>query len=283
MVTESDETNNSRTETLPVPTPPPPCEVTPTFTPSPTPTGTPIALIGPYAVTLVGYGVLDIRSGPGVGNPVVGSFARDAVNVMRTGPSQQADAAEWVEVLLPDGISTGWVDFNHLTEYIPRESFCADTRILPLIEQLKQSMTLSDGASLGPLVSPKHGFHLNYWASSNTVNYTSATVQTVFTDPQVMDWGSGGGSGVVDTGTFAQIVQPQMVDVLNSAYQLNCDALSYGGTYTNVTAYTQTNIHFYSVVKPPTMVMDWKVWLIRVEYVNGQPYLFGAVHYVWEP
>ena len=283
LVVESDETNNSRSEWVPVATPPLPCTDTPTFTPSPTPTATqtPAALLGPYAVTLAG--VLDIHSGPGVGNPVVGSFTRDAVNVMRTGPSQPADGAEWVEVLLPDGINRGWVNSYYLTEYVTRETFCADTHIAPLIDQLKQAMTFSNGALFGSLVSPKHGFNLNYWPSSNTINYTSTTAPTVFTDPQVMDWGSGGGSGVVDTGTFAQVVQPQMVDVLNSAYQLNCDALSYGGTYTNVTAYTNTNIHFYSVAQPPTTVMDWKVWLVRIEYVNGQPYLFGAVHYVWEP
>lgn len=283
MVAESDETNNARTEMVPVPTPPLPCTEIPTFTPSPTPTGTPVALVGPYAVTLAG--VLDIRSGPGVGNPVIGSFARNAVNVMRTGPSQQADGAEWVEVMTPDGIGTGWVNFNYLTEYVSRETFCADTRIPTLIEQLRQSMTLSHGALLGSLASPKHGFNLNYWPSSNTVNYTSGTVPTVFTDPHVVDWGSGGGSGIVDTGTFVQIVQPQFIDVLNSAYQLNCDALSYGQSYTNVLSYTNTNIHYYSVVKPPTpgIDFDWKVWLIRIEYVSGQPYLFGAVHYVWEP
>jgi len=144
-------------------------------------------------------------------------------------------------------------------------------------------MTQSNGALFGSLVSPKHGMNLNYWPSSDTINYTSTTAQTVFTDPHVISWGSGGGSGIVDIGTFAQIVQPQWVDVLNSAYQLNCDALSYGQTYTNVWGYANTNIHYYSVVKPPTMVMDWKIWLIRIEYENGQPYLFGAVHYVWEP
>jgi len=76
-----------------------------------------------------------------------------------------------------------------------------------------------------------------------------------------------------------------MVDVLNSNYQLNCDEIVYGASYTNVLQYqyTNTDIHFYSVIKPPTVVMDWKVWLVRIEYVNGQPYLFGTVHYVWEP
>jgi hypothetical protein len=280
MVVESDETNNSYAGMLPIPTPPLPCTVTPTFTPS----STPVALMGPYAVTLVALNdVLNIRSGAGVSNPVIGSFARDAINVMRTGPSQQADGAEWVEVLMPDGVNKGWVNFKYLTEYVSRETFCADTRIAPLIGQLKQAMTTSNGALLGTLVSPKHGLNMNYWASSETVNYTSVTAQTVFADPQVTSWGSGGGSGLDDTGTFTQIVQPQMVDVLNSAYELNCDALSYGQTYTNVVSYTNTNIHYYSVVKPPTMVMDWKVWLIRIEYVDNSPYLFGAVHYVWEP
>ena len=284
MIAESDESNNSFTGMLPIPTAPLPCTVTPTFTPSPTPTGTPIPLTGPYAVTFVAPNdVLNIRSGAGASNPIIGSFAREAVNVMRTGPSQQADGTEWVEVLMPDGVNKGWVNSNYLTEYVSRETFCTDTRIPPLIEQLKQAMTSSNGTLLGSLVSPKHGLNMNYWASSNTVNYTSTTAQTVFTDPQVINWGSGGGSGIDDKGTFAQIVQPQFVDVLNSAYQLNCDEIIYGRSYTNVMQYADTNIHFYSVVKPPTMVMDWKVWLIRIEYVNGQPYLFGAVHYVWEP
>lgn len=279
-VTESDESNNSFAGMLAIPTPPPPCAVPPTFTPSPTPS----TLIGPYAVVLVASSdVLNIRSGPGVANPIIGSFARDAANVMRTGPSQQADGAEWVEVLLPDGVSRGWVNFRYLTEYVPRETFCADARIVPLIGQLRQAVTASDGMLLGPLVSPKHGWNVNFWPSSETVSYTSAAAQTVFSDPKVVNWGSGGGSGIIDTGTFAQIVQPQMFDVLNSAYELNCDALSYGQSYTNVAGYAGTNIRFYSVARPPTNVLDWKVWLIRIEYVNGQPYLFGAVHYVWEP
>ncbi|HLO31420.1 MAG TPA: NBR1-Ig-like domain-containing protein [Anaerolineales bacterium] len=284
LVTESDETNNSRTETFIEATPPLPCTVTPTITPSPTATGTTAALLGPYAVTLVAWNdMLNIRSAPGASSPVIGSFARDAVSVMRTGPTQQAEGAQWVEVLMPDGMSKGWVNSYYLTEYVSRGTFCADARIAPLIGQLQQVMTVSNGALLGSLVSPKHGMNMNYWPSSDTLNYTSATAPTVFTDAQVINWGSGGGSGIVDTGTFSQIVQPQMVDVLNSAYQLNCDERTYGQTYPNPWRYA--NIHFYAVTKPPTpgIDFDWKVWLIGIEYVNGSPYLFGAVHYIWEP
>ncbi len=286
LITESDESNNSFTGMLAVPTPPLPCTVTPTFTPSPTPiaTQTQSALIGPYAVILVASNdVLNIRSGAGANNLLIGSFAYNATNVMRTGPLQQVAGATWAEVVLPDGVNKGWVNFKYLTEYVSHEAFCADTYVRMQIDLLRIAMRDSNGALLASLLSSKHGLNLNYWPSSTTVNYTSATVPAVFTDPQVINWGSGGGSGLDDKGTFAQIVQPQFVDVFNSAYELNCDALSFGQTYTNVVNYANSNIHFYSVVKPATNELDWKVWLIRIEYVNGAPYLFGAVHYVWEP
>lgn len=288
VIAESDESNNAYTGMLAIPTPPLPCTVTPTFTPSPTPfatqTSTQAALIGPYAVILIAPNdVLNIRSGAGVSNPLIGSFAYNATNVMRTGTTQQVAGANWAEVLLPDGVNKGWVNFKYLTEYVPHDTFCADARIAPLIGQLQQAATQSNGSLLASLLSPKHGLSLNYWPSSNTVNYAAASVQSVFTDPQVINWGSGGGSGIDNTGTFAQVVQPQLVDVLNSAYQLNCEALSYGQTYTNVVSYANSNIHYYSVVKPPVNEMDWKVWLVRIEYVNGTPYVFGAMHYMWEP
>ncbi len=237
----------------------------------------------PYAVTLISSGgTLDIYSAPGTSNSIVGSFPFDMVNIKRTGLSQLEAGSEWVEVIRPDS-GTGWVNSFYLTEYTTHEGFCADPRILPLIEQLKQSTTLSNGAQFSSLVSPKHGLNMNYWQYSATINYTTATAQTIFTDPQIIDWGSGGASGISDIGTFAQIVQPQLVDVLNSTYQLNCDDPSYASMYSNPWPYT--NIHYYAVVKPPTpdVVFDWKVWLVGFEYVNGQPYLFGTIHFVWEP
>lgn len=245
------------------------------------PGGFTAALIGPYALTLTGN-ALDIYSAPGTSNSIVGSFPTGTINIMRTGQTQLVTDSEWVEVIRPDS-GFGWVNSRYLTEYVTKETFCADSRILPLIDQLKQSMNQSNGAQFSSLINSKHGITINYWQHSDTVNYTPSTAQTVFTDPQSINWGSGGASGIVDIGTFAQIVQPQMIDVLNSTYELHCDDPSHASMYPNSWSYS--NIHYYAIVKPPTpdVVFDWKVWLVGFEYVNGQPYLFGAIHFVWEP
>ncbi|MDO9349030.1 MAG: hypothetical protein Q7T47_07065, partial [Anaerolineales bacterium] len=74
--------------------------VSTTAGPSATPRGiTPGASSGPYAVILVApTDVLNIRASAGAGNPIVGTFAATATNVMRTGPSTYVGSSLWVEV-----------------------------------------------------------------------------------------------------------------------------------------------------------------------------------------
>jgi hypothetical protein len=228
-----------------------------------------------------GQDVLVIRSDAGSSNPVVGSFAPDAINIMRTGQVKSAEGGTWVEVARPEG-GTGWVDDRYLTEYVTRDAFCSDGRVPSLITQVKQAMDGSNGPLLASLVSPKHGVRVNYWRGATPVNYTNASAQGIFADSSSINWGAGP-SGTPDVGTFAQIVQPDLAGVLASGYQLSCDDPSYADMFPHPWAYF--NIHYYAVVQPatPGNEMDWKVWLLGFEYVDGQPYLFGTVHYIWEP
>jgi photosystem II stability/assembly factor-like uncharacterized protein len=142
---------------------------------------TPTNLIGPYAVVNVAENdVLNIRAGAGVSQPILGYFITGATDVMRTGPSASADGAVWVEVRRSDGL-TGWVNSYYLTEYVTHEAFCADARIQPLLEQLKQSMGQSNGSLLGPIVSPIHGVNMHLWAYGPGVNFTQATAAGIYT------------------------------------------------------------------------------------------------------
>ena len=225
--------------------------------------------------------VLNIRSGAGTSDPVVGSFAPDAINVMRTGPTASADNMTWVEVQNPSG-GTGWVNSYYLTDYVSHDAFCADARILVLIEQLKGSMTQSNGDIFASLIG-EHGTAINFWRDVPAINFTSNTARSIFSDTTIYDWGSGPQAGPTGTnGTFAQVVQQDMLDVFKSSYQLGCDTPSYAEMFEN--PWPHTNIHYYSILKPATSeVFDWKVWLIGFEYIEGVPYLYGTVHYIWEP
>ena len=245
-------------------------------------TPTPTTLIGPYAVVNVSVSdVLNIRSGAGVSQPIIGYFASDATDVMRTGPTASVDGAVWVEVRRNDGL-VGWVNSFYLTEYLTHEAFCADTRILPLLEQLKQSMNQSNGNLLGPIVSPVHGVNMHLWAYGPGINFTQAAAAGIYTNSTVYNWG-GGPSGTPDTGTFNNVVKPKYLEALNApAMETYCDVLT--KVYPLSRPWPYPNIRFYNLYKPASdQVLDFRTLLVGIEYVNGQPYIYGMVTIIWEP
>lgn len=237
---------------------------------------------GSYAVVRVAWNdMLNIRSDAGTNYPVVGSFPRDATDIKRTGASKMVADTEWVQVKRLDG-GTGWVNSYYLTEHVTRDFFCADLRVQQSIDLVRHSINQSDGGLFASLISPKHGVEIQYWQHAPGAHYTRSAAQNVFADTAIIDWGAGP-SLVPDIGTFAQIIQPDLRVVFNSNYELKCDDPSYAYMFSE--PWPHTNIHYYSVLKPPTpeIVFDWKVWLLGFEYVDGTPYLYGTVHYVWEP
>lgn len=254
----------------------------PTATPSPTPS-TPVVLTGPYAVVRVAAGdVLNIRSAAGSTNPIVGSFAAEATNVMRTGPTQTAEGAEWVQVQNPSG-GTGWVNSSYLTEQVTHEAFCSDSRILPFIDQFKQALNSSDGNLLSTLVSPTHGVNFRLWKYSAGVDFTTNTAKNIFTDLTAYDWG-GGPSGTPDVGTFSNEVQPNYLDALNAPNrEVYCDNLT--KVFPLSDPWPNHTIRYYNIYKPatPNIYFDFRSLLIGIEFVNNQPYLYSVITIVWEP
>ena len=252
---------------------------TPSLTPSPVST-----LSGPYAVILVASNdALNIRSGPGVSYPVTGTFAYNEKNVMRTGPASTISGTLWYQVRHPLG-GTGWVNANYLTEYTQPVTFCSDTHIQPLLNQLKQAMTASDGNLFASLVSPNHGVDVRYWHSGYTVNYTSTQAAGVFTSTTQQNWGAGP-SGENTIGSFANVVQPKLLDVLNIAYELYCNDPHVATMFSEPWPAVYTNFNYYSVFKPgtPGIDLDYRQWMIGFEYVRGLPYFASMIHIVWEP
>jgi photosystem II stability/assembly factor-like uncharacterized protein len=255
--------------------------IAPTGFAPPTP---PVTPTGPYAVVgIAPNSSLNIYSAAGASNSVVGSFSSDTVNIMRTGSTATADNATWVEVQNPNG-GTGWVNSGSLTEYVTHDAFCSDTRVSILLDQLKDSISQSNGSMFAGLVSPIHGVNVHLWPNVPANNFNTTTAKNVFTSTDSLDWGTGGGrGGDPEMGTFAQVIQPKVQEVLNASnMETYCDTL------TNITdgllKWHYTNIRYYNLYKPSTDgLLDFRTWLIGFEYINGQPYLYSMVTIVWEP
>jgi hypothetical protein len=270
---------------------PSPTVVLPTLTTGPGPSATPGGAVtgstsGSYAVILVASAdVLNIRAAAGPGNPLVGSFAPTATNVMRTGPSTYVGSNLWVEVQNPSG-GTGWVNAHYLTEYVAPDPFCADGKVNTLITKLGAALTSSNGELFAPLVSPAHGLDLRLWRYETVVNYDQEHARWVFESSYVVNWGPAPGSGMDTIGPFHEAVLPLLQEVFNASYTLGCDDPGAAAAF-SLTPWPNeyANIHYYSVFKPgtPGIDLDWHIWLVGVEYVKDQPYLYAMIHCQWEP
>jgi SH3-like domain-containing protein len=227
--------------------------------------------------------VLNIRSGPGVGYSIVGSFEYNASSVMRSGSVMPVGDATWYQVQNPSG-GTGWVNSYYLSEYVPSGTFCSDTRIQSLFVQLQQAVNTSDGTLFASLVSPNHSVEVRYRTYNAAIHYTRAQAAGVFTSTAQQNWG-GGPSGLDTIGTFADVIQPKLQEVLNAAYESYCNNPRAASTFAQPWPGKYTNFNYYSLFKPgtPGVDLDYRQWMIGIEYVRGQPYLSVFIHVEWEP
>jgi hypothetical protein len=231
---------------------------------------------------------LTIRSAPGAGSSAVGSFSATATNIIRIGPSSTTDGSLWVQVQNPSG-GTGWVNSDYLTEHVASTAFCADGRISSLIKSLGKAFVTGDGVQLASLTSPAHGVTVYLWRNGNPITFDREHIRWVFDSTYEHDWGMAPDSGLETKGSFHEAVLPKLVDVFNApapGYSLTCNSLGTATQYgTEPWPNLYANINYYTVYKPgtPGVDLDWRYWLVGVEFVQGQPYIFSLIHFQWEP
>jgi hypothetical protein len=118
------------------------------------------------------------------------------------------------------------------------------------------------------------------------VNYDQEHARCVFESSYEVNWGPAPGSGLDTIGPFHVAVLPLLQEVFNASYTLGCDDPGAAAAF-SVTPWPNeyANIHYYSVYKSgtPGIDLDWRLWLVGVEYVKGQPYVFALIHFQWEP
>ena len=240
----------------------------------------------PQAVILVKQNdVLNVRKGPGVNYATVERLDPHAVNIILTGAQKIVSGSRWVKIQRPAG-GFGWVNAKYLTEYVTPAAFCGDAKVTALLANFKTAMIQQDGVLLAALTSPAHGLNVTYLRTGRTITYTPDKARWVFVSTYQANWGFHPASALEIKGSFHEEVLPKILDVLNSSYTSTCNDPATGPkNYQFYWPFEYGNINYYALLKPgtPGIDLDWRTWLVGVEYVNGQPYLFSLLHLFWEP
>jgi hypothetical protein len=173
---------------------------------------------------------------------------------------------------------------NPVTQSAPT-SFCSDGKVNGLINSFKSALQTSNGVLLVSLVSPVHGMDARLYRRGRVVNYNREHVKFLFDSTYSVNWGIAPGSGLETAGSFHELFVPALLDVFNKNYTLTCNQIQVGGT-TYQAVWPYTGINFYSVFYSGAQgngSLDWRTWLVGMDYTNGNPYLYAIMQFQWEP
>jgi uncharacterized protein YraI len=243
-----------------------------------------------YAVIFLADGeVLNVRAGPGVTNPVVGSLQANARDLIPTGKRQDVDGVTWIEIEQPEG-GEGWVSSDFLTEQATPARVCSDPQVGLLLDQFGSAVRNQDGRALAALVSPRHGLtiHHNVWNSA-VVLRDPQVFGVIFNSTTDYDWGIADGSGDPLVGPFKDIILPKLENVLLQSHTRNCNTLERGVATGGTTGfvywpYDYASLSYVAIYRPPPpdQELDWRTWVVGIEYVEGKPYLAVLIQFHWE-
>lgn len=281
-------------------TPPPTAAVSaatlpppPTIQPSPEPTTAPVIIsvtaVPPptphYRVAFVeSDDTLNVRSGPGVQNAVVGELAPDASGAQITGAGQWVSGSMWFPIAA-DGLA-GWVNGRFLTGSVESDVFCEDAAVGDLLAKLETAVANQDGALLAQLIHPDRGLRIRHAWWNPEVKITQTDAHQIFTSSASFDWGIQDGSGHSIIGPFSQDILPLLQEDLLLATETGCDEIIHGGTAGFVRLPDGYDaVHYYSLHRPGTdefAGMNWGTWVVGIEQWQGEYYLSFLVHFQWE-
>jgi len=162
--------------------------------------------------------------------------------------------------------------------------FCADPQPKALIDIFKSALQTSNGILFASLVSPLHGLELRLFRNGPIFNYDQQHAQLLFDSTDHIDWGAAP-SGWETKGSFSDVMVPALLKVFNKDYVLECNQIEIGGAKYKA-AWPYTGVNFYSIYYPGAPAnnnLDWRTWLVGMEYVGGKPYLYALMQFFWEP
>ncbi len=267
------------TDTAPVP---------PTLPPAtPTQPAPPIGpSLGVFAVVDVASDdVLNVRAGPGVAYPIVGTIPSSGMDVEMHAGGHEVSDSWWVPVQY-QGLS-GWVNSHYLARQVGRVPEAIAARAGQVIMALKER----DLAELSGLVHPDKGVRFSPYTYVRTsldsdLVFSATQVAGLWNDPTVYRWGVYDGSGEPIDLTFRECFGQFVYDVDFARPDVVGfdETIGQGNTINNIAeVYPEAVVveYHFEGFDPQYAGMDWRSLRLIFEESKGTWYLVGIVHDEW--
>ena len=231
---------------------------------------------------------LNVRSGPGVDNPVFGMLAPGTI-VRTTGNSTPVGSSRWVEVSTPAGF--GWVNERYLAAVVDATTFAGDGRVTDTLDELAGIM--ADLSDLSPVVSWR-GLYVSHHADP----VLFGDLDEVLTDPTTYKWPSNAFdvndpdfANEAPSRTFAQAIAASFV----SAYVDSDTVITFnepieagnGRLAEYAIPFEFAGFNYVGVYDPGDNPeyggLDWTIWYVSFDYEDGVPVVVGLTIDQWSP
>jgi Bacterial SH3 domain len=278
----------------PTSTPVPPPTATPSPTPAPTETPEPAATptrdpdARVYAVTGVALDdVLNVRAGPGIEHPIVGTLPPYGTGIEVTHRGESAGGATWVPIRRAD--LAGWVN----SAYLARQVGQTDERIAARAAEIVLAIQAADMKALSRMVHPEKGIRFSPYTHVQTEPgsdgdraFSAAQIRDIAADRTVYHWGRYDGVGNPIDLTFAAYWDRFVYDADFSRPEIiGYDApIGRGNTIDNIAEVHPEAItieYHFSGFDPAFEGLDWRSLRLVVQELAGTWYLVGIVHDEW--
>ena len=261
--------------------------------PLPTPTQPPPTLgpsLGQFAVVGVySDDVLNVRAGPGVDRPIVGTIPYAGRDVEVYAGEQQVGEARWVPVRY--GQVSGWTNGGYLVRQVGQVSDAIAAAAAQAILALRDD----DLQQLAGLVHPVKGVTFSPYAYVRPLQGAPGEADLVFSpaqlvslqnDPTVYHWGVLDGSGEPIDLTFRQYYDRFVYDVdfaQPDVIGFN-QTIGQGNSLNNIPAVYPNAVtveYHFTGFDPQYGGMDWRSLRLVLEEMDGVWYVVGIVHDQW--
>lgn len=230
--------------------------------------------------------VLNVRSGAGIENPIVGML-EPGVIVRMSGRESRVGSSTWKEIDVPGG--TGWVNARYLGAVVSDVEFDGDDDVTALLERMSEIMA-TDG-DLTEVVSSR-GLAVVHNAPARF--FPASELDTLMTDTTTYKWGSAAlepDSPELPSRTFAEAVGERFVATFDDPdVSIRFDEIEMGGNGIPaefVIPFELSGFHFVSVYDSGDDEqyggLDWTAWYVSIDYEEGEPVVVGMTVNEWSP